>query len=114
MNFFGEAWTETLEVLRKEGYRVIVPDQIGLGRSSKPILHYFISTHAANTKRHLGVKTIGHCYALDGWDGGEPLRFVLTRRGWRPRDDQSDRPDSSLLAARGIRTTSDPNRADTT
>jgi pimeloyl-ACP methyl ester carboxylesterase len=36
-----------------------VPDQIGFGRSSKPILHYSISTHASNTKRlldTLGIK----------------------------------------------------------
>ena len=49
---------DTIEILRKEGYRVIVPDQIGYGRSSKPILHYSISTHASNTKRlldHLGI-----------------------------------------------------------
>lgn len=60
MNFFGEAWTDTIAILRKEGYRVIVPDQIGYGRSSKPILHYSISTHASNSKRlldHLGIKT---------------------------------------------------------
>ena len=60
MNFFGEAWTETIAILSKEGYRVIVPDQIGFGRSSKPILHYSISTHAANTKRlldHLKITT---------------------------------------------------------
>src|SRR5687767_15802207 len=59
MNFFGEAWTETIAILSKEGYRVIVPDQIGYGRSSKPILHYSISTHASNTKRlldALGIK----------------------------------------------------------
>lgn len=59
MNFFGEAWTSTIEVLRKEGFRVIVPDQIGYGRSSKPILHYSISTHASNTRRlldYLGIK----------------------------------------------------------
>jgi pimeloyl-ACP methyl ester carboxylesterase len=58
MNFFGEAWTETIEILRKEGYRVIAIDQIGYGRSSKPILHYTISTHAMNTKRlldHLSI-----------------------------------------------------------
>ena len=56
---FGEAWTETIAILSKEGYRVIVPDQIGFGRSSKPILHYSISTHASNTKRlldSLGIK----------------------------------------------------------
>ena len=59
MNFFGEAWTGTIEMLRKEGYRVIAIDQVGYGRSSKPILHYSISTHAMNTKRlldHLGIK----------------------------------------------------------
>ena len=60
MNFFGEAWTETIAILRQEGYRVVVPDQIGYGRSSKPILHYSISTHSSNTKRlldHLGITT---------------------------------------------------------
>jgi pimeloyl-ACP methyl ester carboxylesterase len=59
MNFFAEAWTNTIEILRKEGYRVIAIDQIGYGRSSKAIVHYTISTHAMNTKRlldHLGIK----------------------------------------------------------
>src|SRR5687767_11651917 len=58
MNFFGETWTSAIEVLRKAGYRAIAIDQIGYGRSSKPILHYTISTHASNTKRlldHLGI-----------------------------------------------------------
>ena len=59
MNFFGEAWASTIEILRKEGYRVIAIDQVGFGRSSKPVLHYSISTHAMNTKRlldHLNIK----------------------------------------------------------
>ena len=58
MNFFAEVWSETIEILRKEGYRVVAIDQIGFGRSSKPVLHYTISTHAANTKRlldHLAI-----------------------------------------------------------
>jgi pimeloyl-ACP methyl ester carboxylesterase len=58
MNFFGEAWTSGIEILRRAGYRVIAIDQIGFGRSSKPVLHYTISTHANNTKRlleHLGL-----------------------------------------------------------
>jgi pimeloyl-ACP methyl ester carboxylesterase len=58
MNFFGEAWTDAIEILRQEGYRVIPIDQIGFGRSSKPVLNYTISTHAGNTKRlldHLGI-----------------------------------------------------------
>lgn len=59
MNFFAEAWADTIAILRKEGYRVIAVDQIGYGRSSKPVIHYSISTHAMNTKRlldHLGIK----------------------------------------------------------
>jgi pimeloyl-ACP methyl ester carboxylesterase len=59
MNFFGEAYTDLIDQLRKDGYRVVAIDQIGYGRSSKPILHYSISTHAMNTKRlldSLGVK----------------------------------------------------------
>ena len=82
MNFFGEAWTETIDILRKEGYRVIVPDQIGYGRSSKPILHYSISTHAiehqaaARPPRHHDDR---HRHALDGRHGGEPLRVVRIR-----------------------------------
>ncbi len=59
MNFFAEAWTSTIDILRKEGYRVIAIDQVGYGRSSKPIIHYSISTHAMNTKRlldHLSIK----------------------------------------------------------
>ena len=58
MNFFAEAWTSTIDVLTRAGFRVIAVDQIGFGRSSKPILHYSISLHAANTKRlldHLGI-----------------------------------------------------------
>ena len=43
-NFFAESWTETIDILRKEGYRVIAIDQIGYGRSSKPIIPYSIST----------------------------------------------------------------------
>jgi len=38
MNFFAEAWTDTIEILSKEGYRVIAIDQIGYGRWSKPIM----------------------------------------------------------------------------
>jgi pimeloyl-ACP methyl ester carboxylesterase len=61
MNFFAEVWASTIDVLRKAGYRTIAIDQIGFGRSSKPILAYSISLHAANTRRlldHLGVKRV--------------------------------------------------------
>lgn len=35
-NFSGAYWQETMRALLERGYRVIVPDQIGFGKSSKP------------------------------------------------------------------------------
>ena len=35
-NFCGVTWTDTIEVLRAQVYRVIVPDQIGFCKSDKP------------------------------------------------------------------------------
>ena len=53
MNFFGEYWKATIDVLRKEGFRVVVPDQIGFGRSSKPIIPYNFHDMALNTRKLL-------------------------------------------------------------
>ena len=38
MNFGGFYFGGPIELLRNAGFRVIVPDQIGFGRSSKPII----------------------------------------------------------------------------
>ena len=35
-NFSGFYWAQTAAVLAENGYRVIIPDQIGFGKSSKP------------------------------------------------------------------------------
>ena len=35
-NFNGAYWSTTIEALTAEGFRVIVPDQIGFGKSAKP------------------------------------------------------------------------------
>jgi pimeloyl-ACP methyl ester carboxylesterase len=35
-NFFGAYWTGVIEALRHQGFRVIVPDLIGWGKSTKP------------------------------------------------------------------------------
>lgn len=61
-NFSGAYWRETIAALRDAGYRVIVPDQIGFGKSSKPT-HYQFSFHqlAANTHallQHLGIARV--------------------------------------------------------
>jgi len=50
-NFGGFYFGGPAEVLRKEGFRVIIPDQIGYGRSSKPTtIPYGFSQWARNTK----------------------------------------------------------------
>jgi pimeloyl-ACP methyl ester carboxylesterase len=65
-NFFGEAWRGTIDVLTREGFRVIVPDQIGFGRSSKPLVPYTFNDMALNTRRllrSLGIERaaiVGH------------------------------------------------------
>ena len=65
-NFFGEAWAGTIDVLSREGFRVIVPDQIGFGRSSKPLIPYTFNDMALNTRRllrSLGIERaaiVGH------------------------------------------------------
>ncbi|MGO4773111.1 alpha/beta fold hydrolase [Flavobacterium sp. W22_SRS_FK3] len=66
-NFNGAYWETTIHALTKEGFRVIVPDQIGFGKSSKPDnFQYTFQQFAANTKKlldHLGIEKttiLGH------------------------------------------------------
>lgn len=66
-NFSGFYWDRVAKDLVKQGYRVIIPDQIGFGKSSKPIgYQYNFSQLALNTKNllsSLGVKKftlVGH------------------------------------------------------
>jgi pimeloyl-ACP methyl ester carboxylesterase len=65
-NYFAKAWEGTIDALRNAGFRVVAIDQIGYGRSSKPIIPYSLDMHAANTKRvldHLGIEraaVVGH------------------------------------------------------
>ena len=59
-NFFGAYWKETIEFLARNGFRVVVPAQIGFGKSAKPDIHYSFHLLAANTKQlldHLGINT---------------------------------------------------------
>jgi pimeloyl-ACP methyl ester carboxylesterase len=65
-NFFGAYWKETIDYLTRNGFRVVVPDQLGFGKSSKPDIHYSFHLLAANTKKlldALGIKetaVVGH------------------------------------------------------
>jgi len=49
-NFAGFYFGSTIDVLRKEGFRVVVPDQLGYGRSSKPVIPYNFNDWARNTR----------------------------------------------------------------
>ena len=49
-NFNGAYWKTTIQALTKEGYRVIVPDQIGFGKSSKPTEYQFSFQQLAQTR----------------------------------------------------------------
>jgi pimeloyl-ACP methyl ester carboxylesterase len=66
MNFAGFYWGGPIDALRKEGFRVVVPDQIGFGRSSKPIIPYNFHDMARNTRlllQHLKIDkafVVGH------------------------------------------------------
>jgi len=78
MNFYGEYWTATIDVLRKEGFRVVVPDQVGFGRSSKVVMPYTFSEMAANTRKLLDTLGVAKA-AIVGHSMGGMLaaRFAL-------------------------------------
>jgi len=50
MNFGGFYFKGPIDALRDVGFRVVVPDQIGFGRSSKPIIPYNFHDMALNTR----------------------------------------------------------------
>jgi pimeloyl-ACP methyl ester carboxylesterase len=49
-NFAGFYFGGVIDALRTAGFRVVVPDQIGYGRSSKPIIPYSFFDWARNTR----------------------------------------------------------------
>lgn len=66
-NFAGYYWEQITRDLLKKNYRVIIPDQIGFGKSSKPDYYqYSLGQLALNTQSlidSLGIKTfdlVGH------------------------------------------------------
>jgi pimeloyl-ACP methyl ester carboxylesterase len=66
-NFHAGTWAATLSSLQREGFRVVAPDQIGFGKSSKPERYQFSFVQlAANTRAllaSLGVErsvVVGH------------------------------------------------------
>jgi pimeloyl-ACP methyl ester carboxylesterase len=69
-NFAGFYFGNMIEALRREGFRVIVPDQIGYGRSSKPIIPYNFNDMARNTNAILQSLKIGKAMIIGHSMGG--------------------------------------------
>lgn len=60
-NFFGDYWRDTAHLLARNGWRVVIVDQIGFGRSSKPDIGYSFYTLGSTTKAlltHLGIDKV--------------------------------------------------------
>jgi pimeloyl-ACP methyl ester carboxylesterase len=52
-NFCGAYWEDTIRALSAQGYRTVVPDQIGFGKSSKPERFQFTFQELADDTRKL-------------------------------------------------------------
>ena len=78
-NFNGAYWQTTIKALTAEGYRVIVPDQIGFGKSSKPLhFQYTFQELARITKTLLDTLHITQTAVLGHSMGGMlATRFAL-------------------------------------
>jgi len=78
-NFNGAYWETTIRELVKNGFRVIVPDQIGFGKSSKPqSFQYSFQQLALNTKTLLDSLHISRTAVLGHSMGGMlATRFAL-------------------------------------
>jgi pimeloyl-ACP methyl ester carboxylesterase len=67
-SFSGDYWARTIAKLSADGYRIVVPDQLGFGKSAKPDIRYGFDLLARNTKTlldSLGVTRaaiVGHSF----------------------------------------------------
>jgi pimeloyl-ACP methyl ester carboxylesterase len=77
-NFGGYYWANVIKALTQKGYRVIVPDQVGFGKSSKPFIHYSFHALARYNKKLLDTLGIQKTYVLGHSMGGMlATRFTL-------------------------------------
>ena len=78
-NFSGAYWERTIIELLADGYRVVVPDQIGFGKSSKPAhFQYSFQTLADHTRRLLDTLKVDRVTVVGHSMGGMlATRFAL-------------------------------------
>ena len=105
-NFAGFYFGNIIDALRAEGFRVVVVDQMGYGRSSKPIIPYSLNDMARNSRAILQSLTIDKAMVIGHSMGGmlaarfaslypevaervviyNPIGLVDTRHGRGPGD----------------------------
>jgi pimeloyl-ACP methyl ester carboxylesterase len=78
-NFCAATWQDTIHVLSDAGYRVIVPDQIGFCKSSKPVGYQFsFQQLGRNTHELLASLGIDHATIIGHSTGGMlAIRYAL-------------------------------------
>jgi pimeloyl-ACP methyl ester carboxylesterase len=78
-NFSAAYWEPTIRTLLSHGFRVVAPDQIGFGKSSKPVAYQFtFHALARNTRALLDAIRIGRVSVLGHSMGGMlASRFAL-------------------------------------
>lgn len=79
---WGFLWRDTVPPLLAAGYRVIVPDQIGMGLSEKPhaASAHSLDNHAANLVALVDALDLqGTVFVCHDWGGPTGLSALLTR-----------------------------------
>ncbi|GAB3676793.1 alpha/beta fold hydrolase [Salinisphaera aquimarina] len=78
-NFCGAYWQDTAKALSDNGYRVIVPDQVGFCKSDKPAAYSYTFHHlAANTQELLEALDIERATIIGHSMGGMlAMRYAL-------------------------------------
>lgn len=78
-NFSGAYWEPTIRELLRKGFRVIAPDQIGFGKSSKPHCYQFtFQALGQNTRALLDLLNVDRVHVVGHSMGGMlATRFAL-------------------------------------
>ena len=78
-NFCAATWGATIDALRNAGFRVIAPDQIGFGKSTKPLGYQFsLQQLATNTKALLASLGATHPIMIGHSMGGMmTMRYAI-------------------------------------
>ena len=76
--YYGWYWRAQIRALSEEGYRVVVKDRLGWGKSSKPSIPYSINLWASNTARLMDYLEIDQAALVGHSIGGQMVtRFAF-------------------------------------